>query len=75
MSRDNPIIERIRKTRRAISAETGNDLERLGAYYQELQRTTFADRKLRPDTSAQEPEASVVGIYANAFRIASAPQA
>ena len=45
MSRDNPIIERIRKTRRAISAETGNDLERLGAYYQELQRTTFADRK------------------------------
>lgn len=56
MSRDNPIIERIRKTRRAISAQTGNDLERLGAYYQELQRTTFADRKYVRTPPPKNPE-------------------
>jgi hypothetical protein len=37
-TKDNPVIERIRSTRRKIAQRCGYDVRKLGEYYMELQK-------------------------------------
>ncbi len=57
-----PIIERVRAARRAISAECRHDLDRLGAHYAELQER-YADRLVaepapKPEEAQSPPRAA-----------------
>lgn len=36
--KDNPIVAAVRKTRKQISAKYGNDLKKLVAHYQQMER-------------------------------------
>lgn len=51
MHRD-PVIDRIRATRRELAARLGHDVSRLAEHYRELERTAFADRAyVAPDNA------------------------
>lgn len=42
--KDHPIIEQVRKARRAISAESGDTVEGLVEHYRQREQTAYADR-------------------------------
>jgi hypothetical protein len=67
MTKADPVIEAIRKVRREISREFGNDPARLVAHYVELQRRVEASRLIRgPEAEDGEtkPSAAEQGVGA-----------